>query len=599
MRNKCRKLSFFACRATLAKHYEFMKLTTLPVKRLWKLVLQYKSRMLVVLIGMLITAGTEPLFPIVLKYILDDGFVKNPSFSFWLVPLVIVGIFIFRGLSTFMTDYTMAWITSNLVNNLREQMYVRVLRVSRDFYSKNSLGQVVNSLMYEAEQIVEMLRNVMTSMIRDVLTVVGLLVYLLWLNWRLTLVTMIIIPVVSFVMRYAGRRLRKLSQDYRNVNADLTKLISETTRASEVIKIFSGEVFEENRFKQFIGQLRRYLMKMVGTQAAVMPITQLVVATGVSIVILIALIQSSYDQTTAGGFVSFITAMLMMMPPLRRLADVNSTLQRGIVATESVFNLVDSPIERQDGIDLTERVKGKLEFDHVTFSYEGQKQPALSDINLTINPGETLALVGMSGGGKSTLSHLVPEFYAPASGEIRLDGIPISTLSLKSLRSQIAMVNQQVVLFDGTVAENVAYGDFHPDRSRIEAAIEAAYLKDVIDQLPEGLNSPVGVNGMSFSGGQRQRIAIARAIYKDAPILILDEATSALDTESEKAVQQALYALMKGRTTIVIAHRLSTIEHADRIAVITNGKIVEIGTHDELLAKNGTYSNLYHLQFKE
>ena len=576
-----------------------MNLTTVPVKRLLKLILQYKSRLLIVLIGMLITAGTEPLFPIVLKYVLDDGFVKNPTFSYWLVPFVIISIFILRGISTFLTDYTMTWITSNLVNNLREQMYVRVLRVARDFYSKNSLGQVVNSLMYEAEQIVEMLRNVMTSMIRDVFTVVGLLVYLLWLNWRLTLVTMIIIPVISIVMRYAGRRLRKLSQDYRNVNADLTKLISETTRASEVIKIFSGETFEENRFRKHIGQLRRFLMKMVGTQAATMPITQLVVATGVSVVILIALIQSSNDQTTAGGFVSFITAMLMMMPPLRRLADVNSTLQRGIVATESVFNLVDSPIERQDGVDLNERAKGKLEFDHVTFSYEGQKQPALSDINLTINPGETLALVGMSGGGKSTLSHLVPEFYAPTSGEIRLDDIPISKLSLKSLRTQIAMVNQQVVLFDGTVAENVAYADSCPDFVRIEAAIKAAHLKDVIDQLPDGLNSQVGVNGMSFSGGQRQRIAIARAIYKDAPILILDEATSALDTESEKAVQQALNALMKGRTTIVIAHRLSTIEHADRIAVITNGKIAEIGTHSELLANNGTYSNLYHLQFKE
>ena len=340
-------------------------------------------------------------------------------------------------------------------------------------------------------------------------------------------------------------------------------------------------------------------MKMVSTQAATMPVTQLIADTGVSIVILIALIQSSHNQTTVGGFVSFITAMLMMLPPLRRLADVNNNLQAGLVATKSVFNLIDSPIERQDGVDLTERARGKLEFDHVTFSYEGQGKPALSDISLTINPGETLALVGMSGGGKSTLSHLVPEFYAPVSGEIRLDGIPLHELSLKSLRSQIAMVNQQVVLFDGTLAENIAYGDTNPDVSKIEAAIEAAYLKDVIEQLPEGLNSPVGVNGMNFSGGQRQRIAIARAIYKDAPILILDEATSALDTESEKAVQSALNTLMKGRTTIVIAHRLSTIEHADRIAVITGGKIVETGTHDELLDKNGTYSNLYHLQFRE
>lgn len=575
-----------------------MKLS-LSAKRLLELVLQYKGRMALVLIGMLITAGTEPIFPVILKFVLDDGFVKNPSFSFWLVPFVIIGVFVIRGSATFLTDYTMAWITSNLVNQLREKMYVRVLRVARDFYSKHSLGQVVNSLMYEANQVVDMLRNVMTSIVRDILTAFGLFVYLLWLNWRLTIVTMILIPLVSVVMRLAGRRLRKLNEDFRNVNAQLTKLLTETTRASDVIKIFNGEIFEQNRFKQCIYQLRRYLMKMVSTQAMTMPVTQLIAATSVSIVILIALIQSSHDQTTVGGFVSFITAMLMMLPPLRRLADVNNNLQAGLVATRSVFDLIDSPIERQDGIDLTERATGKLEFDHVTFSYEGQNKPALSDVCLTINPGETLALVGMSGGGKSTLSHLVPEFYTPVSGEIRLDGIPLHKLSLNSLRSQIAMVNQQVVLFDGTVAENVAYGDANPDLSRVEAAIEAAHLKDVIEQLPEGLNSPVGVNGMSFSGGQRQRIAIARAIYKDAPILILDEATSALDTESEKAVQDALNTLMKGRTTIVIAHRLSTIEHADRIAVITSGKIVEIGTHAELLAKNGTYSNLYHLQFGE
>lgn len=575
-----------------------MKLS-LPVKRLLDLVLQYKGRMGLVLIGMLITAGTEPLFPVILKFVLDDGFVKNPTFSFWLVPVVIISVFLIRGGATFLTDYTMAWITSSLVNQLREKMFSRVLRVGRDFYSKHSLGQVVNSLMYEANQVIEMLRNVMTSIIRDILTAIGLLVYLFWLNWRLTIVTMILIPLVSVIIRLSGKRLKKLNEDFRKVNAELTKMLTETTRASDVIKIFNGEDFEQNRFKHFIYQLRRFLMKMVSTQAMTMPLTQLIAATGVSIVILIALIQSSHNQTTVGGFIAFITAMLMMLPPLRRLADVNNSLQAGLVATKSVFDLIDSPIERQDGVDLTGKARGKLEFDHVTFSYEGQGKPALSDVCLTINPGETLALVGMSGGGKSTLSHLVPEFYAPVSGEIRLDDVPLQKLSLKSLRSQIAMVNQQVVLFDGTVAENVAYGDPDPDVKRIEAAIEAAHLKEVIDELPEGLNSPVGVNGMSFSGGQRQRIAIARAIYKDAPILVLDEATSALDTESEKAVQDALNTLMKGRTTIVIAHRLSTIEHADRIAVITSGKIVEIGTHAELLEKKGTYSNLYHLQFKE
>jgi subfamily B ATP-binding cassette protein MsbA len=327
------------------------------------------------------------------------------------------------------------------------------------------------------------------------------------------------------------------------------------------------------------------------------PITQLITACAVSLIIVIALHQASHGGMTVGDFVSFITAMLMLLTPLKRLAEMNGPLQRGMVAAEAAFNLIDAPVEHAGGKTLAGRAVGKLEFSNVSFSYPGQEQCALSHVNLVIMPGETVAFVGMSGGGKSTLVNLVPRFYSPSEGEIRLDDQNIEGIALTSLRTQIAMVSQNVVLFEDTIAANVAYGDATPDRARIDAAIQAAHLTDVIDNLPNGLESSIGNNGNQLSGGQRQRLAIARAIYKDAPILILDEATSALDTESERAVQAALDQLMHGRTTLVIAHRLSTIERADRIVVLVAGEIVEIGTHAELLSRSGTYANLYHLQF--
>ena len=338
-------------------------------------------------------------------------------------------------------------------------------------------------------------------------------------------------------------------------------------------------------------------MRMASTFAATVPITQVVTACAVSVVIVIALVQSQQGQATVGSFVSFITAMLMLLTPLKHIAEVNGPLQRGLAAAEVVFALIDAQVERTTGRTLPGRAAGRLDFVDVGFAYPGQNPPALSNINLTVMPGETIAFVGMSGGGKSTLVNLVPDFYSVTSGEIRLDSEPIGQIALPSLRAQIAMVSQNVVLFDDTVAANIAYGDPSPDRVRIEAAAKAAHLTDVIAGLPEGLETHIGDNGSRLSGGQRQRLAIARAIYKDAPILILDEATSALDSESERAVQAALDVLMRGRTTLVIAHRLSTIERADRIVVLDGGHIVEVGSHAELLEKSGVYANLYQLQF--
>ncbi|ABR90661.1 ABC-type multidrug transport system, ATPase and permease components [Janthinobacterium sp. Marseille] len=567
------------------------------LKRLFGMLAPYKKRLAVALLGMIMTALTEPMFPAVMRVLLDKGFGGKPSFSLWLVPVAIVGIFVLRGISTFTTTYMMTWVSSRLLTTLRKQMFERMLDVPLGFYATHSVGRVINSMMFEVQQIIEMITKVYTSIIRDSLTVIVLLSFLFWLNWRLTLVALVLLPLIAIVVRATGRRLRRLTREYQTVNGEMTQVIEETTRANQVIKIFGGHRYEEERFEVRADKLRGYTMRMATAMAATTPVTQVMASTAVAIVIVIALIQSGQNQTTVGGFVSFITAMLMLLTPLKNIAEVNGPLQRGLTAAEAVFKLIDAEPERTNGKDLAARAAGRLDFVRLGFTYPGQQTMALQDINLSVQPGETIAFVGMSGGGKSTLVNLVPGFYSATAGEIQLDGVSIEEISLSSLRKQIAMVSQHVVLFDDTIAANIAYGDANPDRTRIMAAAHAAHLDEVIAGLPEGLETMIGDNGSRLSGGQRQRLAIARAIYKDAPILILDEATSALDSESERAVQAALDELMKGRTTLVIAHRLSTIERADRIAVLAEGHIVELGSHQELLARNGVYANLYHLQF--
>lgn len=557
----------------------------------------YKTRLALAFLGMILTASTEPMFPAVMRVLLDRGFVGKPTLQLWMVPVAVVGIFVLRGISTFLTSYMMTWVTTMLLNAIRAQMFARVLDVPASFYASSSVGKVINGMMFEAQQVIDMVRNVLTSLIRDSLTVIVLLAFLIWLNWRLTIVALVLLPLTAVVVRLTGKRVRKLTREYLEINAELTQVIEETTRANQVIKIFGGQKYENDRFEARAAKLRRYSMRMASTLAATVPITQIMAACAVATVIVIALIQSSRGQSTVGDFVSFITAMLMLLTPLKRLAEVSGPLQRGLAASEAVFGLIDAKPERTTGETLPQRAQGRLEFADVSFTYPGQAQRALSGINLSIMPGETVAFVGMSGGGKTTLVSLVPNFFSASSGEIRLDGRNIEEIALPSLRAQIAMVSQSVVLFDDTVAANIAYGDPSPDIARVQAAVRAAYLSDVVAQLPAGLDTVIGDNGNRLSGGQRQRMAIARAIYKDAPILILDEATSALDTESERAVQAALETLMQGRTTLVIAHRLSTIERADRIMVLVGGQVVEVGSHEQLLERDGTYASLYHLQF--
>lgn len=572
---------------------------TPDLKRLTTLHAPYKKHLALALLAMVVTAATEPLLPYALKLLLDNGFGGKINFSYWLVPLIVIGIFAIRGASTFASSYLMSYVSTRILNELRRRMFASMLNLPIDFYNTHTVGKVINSIMFEVQQIIEMVTKVFTSIVRSSLTVLGLLAWLLYLNWALTLVTLVLLPVLTIVVRTTGKRLKKLNRDSLAVNAELTQVIEETTRAQQVIKIFGGQHYEQSRFEQRAEQLRRYSMRMTTTFSATVPITQVITAAAVALVIVMALFQSEQGQITVGGFVSFITAMLMLLTPLKQLAEVNGPLQRGMAAAEEVFLLIDKTPERTGGMPLAGRSKGRIEFQDVSFAYPGQQEMALQHINLSIAPGQTVAFVGMSGGGKSTLVSLLPGFYSASSGQILLDGQNIDDISLASLRSQIAMVSQNVVLFDDTLAANIAYGDAAPDRQRVEAAAAAAFLSDVIDGLPDGLETRLGDNGSRLSGGQRQRVAIARAIYKDAPILILDEATSALDTEAERAVQAALEHLMQGRTTLVIAHRLSTIERADRIVVLSHGKIMETGSHQQLLDANGAYANLHRLQFSQ
>ncbi len=571
--------------------------------RLWKAVSPYNKRIGMAFVGMVGAACTEPVFPWILKILIDNGFSEQKSLAAWMVPLGIVGIFFLRGIFTFCTQYYMAWVANKLLSDMREQMFSRTLDVSIAYYLKESSGRLINTIMYEVQQVVEMVKVSINTLIRDTITVVALMVYLLIQNWQLTVVALFIIPSMAYVVRITSKRLRQLNVHQLQLNSELTQVVEEATRASQVIRIFGAQGYEHTRFRNKSEKLRGYAQRVTVASGSTTPITQMVAALAVSLVIVVAmrpnLLPFHSHPFTPGDFVAYITTMLLLLAPLKRLSDLNGPLQRGLIAAESVFNLIDTPPESDQGIELSARASGNLEFINTEFSYAGQETLALKGVNLQIRAGETIALVGMSGGGKTSLVNLVPRFYAPTAGLIKLDGHDLAAISLKSLRAQIAMVGQNVVLFDDTIAANIAYGDVNPDAARIDAAVKAAHLTDVIDDLPLGLQTEIGDNGTRLSGGQRQRLAIARAIYKNAPILILDEATSALDSESERVVQAALDSLIQGRTTLVIAHRLSTIERADRIAVLTDGEITEIGTHAELLQKNGTYAHLHQLQFSK
>jgi subfamily B ATP-binding cassette protein MsbA len=442
--------------------------------------------------------------------------------------------------------------------------------------------------------------SVLTVIFKDALAIVGLLAWMLWLNWKLTLLALIMTPIIVAVVRVISVRLRRSSRDVQGAMGQVTQVLQEAIEGHKVVKLFGGQHYEAGRFDSTANRVRRFLMKQAGAAAASVPIVQFIAATALAVMLYLATTQSSADEITVGGFGSFVAAMLMLTAPLKRVTSVNEPLQRGLAAAASVFALLDQAGEPDPGTMDLGRARGEVRFDQVGFTYPSASRPALEGVDLVIRPGETVALVGASGGGKSTLANLVPRFYHPTRGRITVDGHDLETLALASLRANIALVSQDVVLFNDTVAANIAYGAMNgASLEAVAAAAEAAHAMEFIRTLPQGLETLVGENGAKLSGGQRQRLAIARALLKNAPILILDEATSALDSESERHVQAAFETLLQGRTTIVIAHRLSTVERADRIVVLDRGRIAEIGPHRELLAREGIYARLYRIQFAQ
>lgn len=547
---------------------------------------------------MVCTAATEPVFPAIMKHLLDSGFRTTEARMIWLIPASIVLLFLARGVLSFVTNYLMTWVSTRLVVDLRRAMFDKLVGAPTQVFHTQPASQWIARLLYDVDNINQAATNVLVTAVRESLTAVALLSYLVYLDWKLTLITLTVGPVIAVLIQSFGRRIRKASKASLESLRAVAHTVEETTAANKVIKIYGGQAQQKERFHAVTESFRRSMMKEAVPASALTPITHMTASIAIAFIIYMALSRAMGQAgDTAGGFVSFITAMLLLISPIKQLTTISPILQRGLAACESVFGVLDAPVEADAGRAQLTDCKGEIRFEGVRFRYPGSDKLALNGINLHVKPGQTIALVGASGGGKSTLAALIPRFYTPESGRITIDGTDINSLTLSSLREQIALVSQDIVLLNDSLRANIAFGQSRgADDARVREAAIAANAWEFITQLPQGLDTLTGENGATLSGGQRQRIAIARALLKDAPILILDEATSALDTESERVVQEALATLMRNRTTLVIAHRLSTIERADCIVVLDQGRIVESGDHASLLQRNGYYANLQRLQ---
>ncbi|CAB3773216.1 lipid transporter ATP-binding/permease [Burkholderia sp. MSh2] len=573
--------------------------TTAVGKRLWAYVRPLAGVLLLGVLAMAVSSATDAGIPALLKPLLDHGFGSNGSRqAMWFVPIAVIGLAFARGAAQYMSQYLLSYVSNRILLQMRLDMFARMVNTGASFFQRETASTVINAIVFEVNQILSVLVSVMVTLVRDSLTVIFLLGYLFYLNWRLTLIIAVILPGIGWLVSKINRRLRRLGRDQQMLTNDLSYVVEEAVAGYKVVKVYNGEPYEISRFSEMAKRLRGYAMRLSVAGGLAQPLTQFLASIALAIVITIAVVQSKHDQTTVGGFVAFVTSMLLIISPLKHLIDVNQPLQRAVTAAELIFGLIDEPAEPQGGGRPLAHARGEIEFRGVTFDYGAAERPTLDRISFKVAPGEMVALAGPSGSGKTTLVNLLPRFFDPTDGSVLVDGVPIADYDIHALRSQMAMVSQDVVLFNDTIAANVAYGQT-PDRARVQAALEAANLADAVAAMPDGLDTLVGGNGMRLSGGQRQRLAIARAIYKDAPILILDEATSALDSESERHVQAALERLMEGRTTLVIAHRLSTIERADRILVLEAGKIAEEGSHEELLRHGGLYAHLHRIQYQQ